>query len=93
MGVRLEISNWSDRQRELRALIFLSDDHRNQNPTLGSLDVPALRYGEIKFPYQGHQERPDLRDTLVNWMSVHNSDRRKYRRLTQTSNRYSFFVQ
>jgi len=70
-GVRLEISNWSDRQRELGALIFLPDDHWNQNPTLGSLDVPAFRYGEIKFPYEGHQERPDLRDTLVNWMSIH----------------------
>jgi len=27
-GVRLEISDWSDRQRELRALVFFPDDHR-----------------------------------------------------------------
>ena len=76
-GVRLEISNRSDRQRELRALIFLPDDNRNHDPRSGNStsDVPALRYGETELPYEGHQERSDLCDTLMNWMSVHNLDR------------------
>ena len=64
-GIILEISNWRDRQRELRALIFLPNDNGNQNPRSGSSDVPALRYGKTEFPYEGHQERLDLRDTSM----------------------------
>ena len=74
-GVRLEIYNRSDRQWELRALILLPDDHGNQNRRSGSSDVPTLRYGETEFPYEGHQERLDLPDTSMNWISVHNLDR------------------
>ena len=64
-GINLEISNWRDRQRELRALIFLPNDNRNFNPKSSNSDVPALRYGETEFPYEGHQERLDLRDTSM----------------------------
>jgi len=53
-GVRLETPNWSDRQRELRAFIFLPDDYGNKKPRSGSSDVPALRYGETEFPYESH---------------------------------------
>ena len=69
-GVSLKISDWSDRQRELRALVFLPDDRRNQHQSPDSSDPPALRYGEIEFSYKGHQERPELRDTSMNRMSV-----------------------
>ena len=72
--VRLEISDRSDRQRELRALVFLPDDRRNQHQSSDSSDVPAFRYGETEFSYEGHQERPDLRDTSMNRMSVNNPD-------------------
>ena len=73
--VRLEISDWSDRQRELRALVFLPDNRGNQHHNLDCSDVPALRYGETEFSYEGHQERPELRDTSINRMSVHNLGR------------------
>jgi hypothetical protein len=66
--VKLGISDWSDRQRELRTLIFLSDDHRNRNPMSGSSDVLAFWYREGEFPYEGHQERPGLRDTWMDYM-------------------------
>jgi len=72
--VRLEISDWSDRQRELGALVFLPDDRGNQHQSSDSSDVPALWYRETKFSYEGHQERPELRDTSMNRMSVHNLD-------------------
>jgi len=72
--VRLEISDWSDRQRELRALVFLPDDRGNQHQSSDSSDVPTLWYRETKFSYEGHQERPELRDTSMNRMSVHNLD-------------------
>ena len=74
-GARLDISNWSDHQRELRALIFLPDDHRNKNPRSECSDVPALRYGETELPYEGHQERLHLRNTSMDWMSAHGLDR------------------
>jgi hypothetical protein len=61
--VNLEIFNKGDHQRELRALIFLPGDHRNQKSRSGTSDVPALWYGETEFPYEGHQEHLDLRDT------------------------------
>jgi hypothetical protein len=64
--MKLEIPNWSDRQRELSALVFLPNDHRNWSPTSGSSDVPAFWYGETELPYEGHQERPGLRDTWMN---------------------------
>jgi len=73
-GVGSEISNWSDRQRELRTLFFFPDDHRKREPRSDRSDVPAFRYGENEFSYEGHQERPDLRDTSINCMSVHNLD-------------------
>jgi len=50
--VRLEISDWSDRQRELRALVFLPDDRGNQHQSSDSSDVSALRYREPKFSYE-----------------------------------------
>ena len=68
--VRLEISNWSDRQRKLRALVLLPDDRGNQHQGSDISDVPALRYREPKFSYEGHQERPELGDTSMNRMSV-----------------------
>jgi len=74
--VRLEIiseADWSDGQRELRTLILLPDDHRNQEPRSDSSDVSAFRYGETEFSYEGHQERPDLRDTSMDQMSVQRS--------------------
>jgi hypothetical protein len=52
--MELEISNWGDRQRELRALIFLPNYLRNRSPTSGNSDIPALWYGETEFPYEGH---------------------------------------
>ena len=78
-GVRLGTPNWSDRQRELRASTFLPDDYRNKKPRSGSSDVPALRYGETEFPYESHQECLHLHETSMNWMSVRNLDRRKFR--------------
>ena len=74
-GVGSEISNWSDRQRELRTLIFFPNDHRKREARSDRSDVPAFRYGENELSYESHQERPDLRDTSINWMSVHNLDR------------------
>ena len=74
-GVRLKIFNWSDRQRELRAPVFFPDDHRNQHQGTQSSDVPAFRYGETEFSYEGHQERPNLRDTSTNCVSVHSPGR------------------
>ena len=65
-GVRTETSDRSDRQRELRALVFLSDDCRNQHQSPDSSDVPAFRYGETEFSYEGRQERLDLCDTSIN---------------------------
>ena len=65
----LKTPDWSDRQRELRAPIFLPNDHRNQDRSSGSSggsNVHALRYRETEFPYEGHQERPELRDTSMN---------------------------
>jgi len=65
----LKTPDWSDRQRELRAPIFLPDDHRNQDRSSGGSggsDVHVLRYGETEFSYEGHQERPELGDTSVN---------------------------
>ena len=73
--MRLEISDWSDRQRELRALVFLPDNRGKQHHNLDRSDVLALRYGETEFSYEGHQKRPDLRDTSINRMSVRNLDR------------------
>jgi len=72
--VRLNIFDWSNCQWELRALIFLPDDHRNRNHGSGNSNVPALRYGETELSYEGHQEHPDLRDTSMNRVSVHNLD-------------------
>ena len=74
-GVKSEVSDWSDHQRELRALIFFPDDHREREPRSDRSYVPAFRYGETEFSYKGYQERPDLRDTSINCMSVHNLDR------------------
>ena len=73
--MRLEISDWSDCQWELRALVFLPDDHRKEHDRSGRSYVPAFRYGEAEFSYEGHQERPDLPDTSKNWMSARNLDR------------------
>ena len=67
---RLEVSDWSDRQRELGALVFLPDDCGNQHQGSEISDLPALRYREPKLSYQGHQERPELGDTSMNRMSV-----------------------
>ena len=63
--IRLDIPDRSDCQRELKTLIFLPDDHRNQNPRPGSSDVPAFRYGETEFSDEGHEERLDLCDALL----------------------------
>ena len=68
--VRLEISDWSDLQRKLRALVFLPDDRGNQHQSSDISDISALRYREPKFSYEGHQERPELGDTSMNQMSV-----------------------
>jgi len=65
-GGGLEISNWSDHQRELSTLIFLTNDYRDKNPRSECSDVPALRYGETELPYEGHQERLHLRDASIN---------------------------
>ena len=73
--MRLEISDWSDCQWELRALVFLPDDHRKEHDRSGRSYVPAFRCGEAEFSYEGHQERPDLPDTSKNWMSARNLDR------------------
>ena len=51
---RLEVSDWSDRQRELRALVFLPDNRRSQHHSSDSSNVPALRYGEAEFSYEGY---------------------------------------
>jgi hypothetical protein len=91
--MELEISNRSDRQRELRALVFLPDDHRGRGPMSGDSDVPALWYGETEFPYEGHQQRPDLYDTEMNCMWVQKFGHRKCRRLTQISSRCRSLVQ
>jgi len=66
LGVRSKISDWGDRQRELRAPVFLPDDRRNQHPSPESSDAPPLRYGETEFSYERHQERPELRNTSAN---------------------------
>ena len=56
-AVRLDISHgadWNDRQWELRALVFLSDNRRNRNHSSNSPNVPAFRYGETEFSYEGY---------------------------------------
>jgi len=75
LGVKLDVSNCSDRQRELRALVFFPDNRRDRHHSSDSSYIPALRYGEAEFSDEGHQERPNLRDTSTNWVSVCNLDR------------------
>ena len=48
---RLEISDWSDRQRELRALVFLPDDRGNQHQGSDISDVSALSPFSYYFTY------------------------------------------
>ena len=68
------ISNYrSDDQRKLRTLIFLSDDHRNQDPRAGRSDVLPFRDREAELSDEGHQERLGLRDAVTKRCYIHSS--------------------
>ena len=60
-----EISDRSDDQRKLRTLIFLPDDHRDQDPRAGRSHFPPLRYREAEFSDEGHQERLGLHEAVL----------------------------
>jgi len=61
----LHIPDTRDLQRELRALIFFSEDQGEHHPGFGPPDLRLMvRIRDIKLSDKGHQERLHLDDTI-----------------------------